>query len=48
MTEEGEFVEVQGTAETQPFKLQDLNEMLELAQEAIKTLIWKQKEALGL
>jgi len=48
MTEEGAFVEVQGTAETQPFKLQDLNSMLELAQEAIKTLIWKQKEALGL
>lgn len=48
MTEEGAFVEVQGTAEAQPFKLQDLNSMLELAQEAIKTLIWKQKEALGL
>lgn len=48
MTEEGMFVEVQGTAESEPFKLQELNSMLELAQIAIKDLIWKQKEALGL
>jgi ribonuclease PH len=47
MTEAGEFIEVQGTAEGKPFKLTELNSMLELAQEAIKTIFYKQKEALG-
>lgn len=47
MTERGEFVEVQGTAEGQPFKLQELNSMLELAQETIPQLILLQKQALG-
>ncbi len=48
MTEHGEFVEVQGTAEGKPFKLQELNGMLELAQEAIKQLIVIQKQALNI
>ena len=47
MTEAGEFVEVQGTAEGKPFNMQELNGMLELAREAIKTLFYKQKESLG-
>ncbi len=47
MTERGEFVEVQGTAEGQPFKVQELNTMLELAQQTIPQLIMLQKQALG-
>jgi ribonuclease PH len=47
MTEAGEFVEVQGTAEGRPFKLPELTSMLELAREAIAVLIQKQKEILG-
>ncbi len=47
MTADGEFVEVQGTAEGKPFKLQELNGMLELAQQAIQQLILIQKQALN-
>lgn len=48
MTERGHFIEVQGTAEEKPFHLNELNGMLELAREGIRTLIQKQKEALGM
>jgi len=48
MTERGEFVEVQGTAEGNPFKATDLSNMLELAQKGIKELIAKQKTLLEL
>ncbi|MFI4937841.1 MAG: ribonuclease PH [Candidatus Berkiellales bacterium] len=48
MTEQGEFVEVQGTAEGKPFHLNDLNNMLELARKGIKELILKQKRLLDL
>ena len=48
MTESGQFIEVQGTAEEKPFHLNELNGMLELANEGICTLIQKQKQALGL
>lgn len=47
MTASGEFVEVQGTAEGKPFKLQELSGMLELAQQAIQQLILIQKKALN-
>lgn len=47
MTEAGEFVEVQGTAEAQPFKLIQLQSMLDVAGLAIEELILKQKTALG-
>jgi len=47
MTESGEFVEVQGTAEGKPFKLQELNVMLNLAQQAIQSLFAKQRAALA-
>lgn len=47
MTESGEFVEVQGTAEGKTFKLEELNNMLELARVAIGDLIQMQKVALG-
>ncbi len=48
MTEKGEFVEVQGTAEGKPFKQQELNNMLALAQQGIQQLILRQREALGI
>lgn len=46
MTEAGEFIEVQGTAEGQAFSREDLNAMLELAAGGIDELIRQQKEAL--
>ncbi len=48
MTAKGEFLEVQGTAEGKPFRLHELNSMLELAQNAIPKLILMQEQALGL
>jgi ribonuclease PH len=47
MTESGKFVEVQGTAESQPFSQEELDRMLKLAKESILKLIKKQKEVLG-
>ncbi len=46
MTEAGNFVEVQGTAETSPFSKKQLDSLLELAGKGIKELIVKQKEVL--
>ncbi|MFH1553076.1 MAG: ribonuclease PH, partial [Candidatus Omnitrophota bacterium] len=46
MTDSGKFVEIQATAEKEPFDRGRMEEMLELAQSGIKTLIGKQKEAL--
>ena len=48
MTGSGGFVEIQGTAEGKPFSRGDMDAMLNLAQEAIRQLTDKQKEALGL
>lgn len=47
MTEQGEFIEVQGTAEGQSFTKTELNAMLDLAGEGIAELIQRQKQALG-
>jgi len=47
MTEEGQFVEVQGTGEKRPFSKDDLNEMIELGEQSIRELITIQKEVLG-
>lgn len=47
MTEFGEFIEVQGTAETQSFSRAELNAMLDLASAGIAELIERQKQALG-
>lgn len=47
MTESGKFVEVQGTAESEPFSQEQLDRMLELAKEGILKLIKRQKEVLG-
>jgi ribonuclease PH len=42
------FVEIQGTAEGKPFSRANMDAMLDLAQEAIRQLTIKQKEALGI
>ena len=47
-TEAGHFIEVQGTAEGQPFRRDELDELLELALEGIGTLVRAQKAALGI
>jgi ribonuclease PH len=46
MTESGNIIEVQGTAEGAPFSKEQLDKMLMLAEEGIKKLIRKQKEVL--
>jgi len=48
MNGNNEFIEVQGTAEGKPFKANDLNNMLALAQKGIQELIIKQKRLLDL
>jgi ribonuclease PH len=48
MTGSGGFVEIQGTAEGEPFLREDMNAMLDLAQDGIHTLIARQKSALGI
>ena len=46
MTETGRIVEIQGTAERQPFSYQEFNKMFELAQYEIKQIIKLQKDFL--
>lgn len=46
MTEEGEFIEIQGTGEEGPFSRRDLNELLDLAERGAKQIIQAQKDAL--
>lgn len=48
MTAQDKFIEVQGTAERNPFEQTELQSMLDLARSGIKQIIQKQKEALGL
>ncbi|HGP3430231.1 TPA: ribonuclease PH, partial [Acinetobacter baumannii] len=47
MTQAGEFIEIQGTAEDKPFTRAQSNAMLEMAEKGIAELIKKQQEALG-
>lgn len=47
MTQKGEFIEIQGTAEEKPFTREQANQMLALAEEGIKQLIVEQQKALG-
>jgi ribonuclease PH len=47
MTGSGGFVEVQGTAEGEPFSRKELDALLELAGKGIREIIAKQKTALG-
>ncbi len=48
MTDAGGFVEVQGTAEREPFTRAQLDGLLELAEGGIRRLFAAQREALGL
>ncbi len=47
MTGSGKIVEVQGTAEGNPFSREELEKLLNLGEKGIKTLIRKQKELLA-
>lgn len=47
MTGKGRFVEVQGTAEKNPFDSKALTKMISAAEQGIKELIAKQRKALG-
>lgn len=47
MNGNGDFIEVQGTAEGHAFNRDELNTMLDLARDGIEMLILKQKEALN-
>jgi ribonuclease PH len=47
MTESGRFVEVQGTAENEPFSAEALGKMLSLAKKGIGELTGLQRSALG-
>ena len=47
MTDKDQFVEVQGTGEESTFSMEELNELIRLAQIGNRELINKQKEALG-
>ncbi|SFC33189.1 RNAse PH [Marinospirillum celere] len=46
MTEAGQFIEVQGTAEGQPFSRQEMNAMMELAEKGCNEITALQKKAL--
>jgi ribonuclease PH len=47
MTGKGKIVEVQGTAEGEPFSKAELGKLLALGEKGIKALVKKQKELLG-
>src|SRR3990167_9525393 len=47
MTQHGGLVEVQGTAEGEPFKREEMNAMMDLAEKGIKELFTLQQKALG-
>lgn len=47
MTGNGQFVEVQGTGEERPYSRQELNKLLEYAEQGVLELIEYQKEVLG-
>ena len=48
MTGSGEFVELQGTAEGDPFSSEAMNEMIALAKKGVTELVTVQKELLGI
>ncbi len=47
MTGQGKYVEVQGTAEGEPFQKEELDGLLALASDGIRELIERQREVLG-
>lgn len=46
MTDEGAFIEVQGTGEESPYTRSELNELIDLSEKGIKQMIQVQKDAL--
>jgi ribonuclease PH len=46
MTEDGRVIEVQGTAEESPFTREEMDKLIDLAQNGIEQLILKQKKSL--
>jgi ribonuclease PH len=48
MTESGEFVEIQSTAERKTFKEEQLKRMLDLSRKGIAELIALQRKTLGI
>lgn len=46
MTDEGKYIEVQGTGEENPFSKSDLNDLLTLAEKGIKQVLQAQKNSL--
>lgn len=46
MTEEGEFIEVQGTGEEKPYTRKELNELIDLGEKGVRQMIQVQKDAL--
>ena len=47
MNENGDFIEVQGTAEGAAFGIKQLQDMLELGKQGMQSIIQVQKEALA-
>lgn len=47
LNSQGEFIEIQGTAEKKPFSKTDLSQMMELAQKGCQILFEKQMEIIG-
>jgi len=47
MNSDGQFIEVQGTAEEAPFSMDEMQQMLALAQQGIGELIAHQQESLA-
>ena len=47
MTASGEFVEIQGTAESKPFTAEQLGKMLSLAKKGVFELVELQRQTLG-
>jgi ribonuclease PH len=47
MNDAGDFIEVQGTAEGHPFRRDEMDAMLDLAQGGIARLVAAQREALS-
>lgn len=47
MTESGNFIEIQGTAEKRPFSSSELTAMLSLAEEQIRKLVLLQKQSIS-
>ncbi|SKA90024.1 ribonuclease PH [Caloramator quimbayensis] len=47
MTDKGQFVEIQGTGEDSPFSREELEKLIQYAQEGIQNLIAIQRDSLG-